>query len=84
MPKRREGKKEGAIDSKKERNFLADISKLKKSVEKGYVKSYDKVLERLGRVKERHSRVAKNYVLNVAKPEADSTIEICVGKKIRR
>lgn len=74
-------KKEAAIDSKKERNFLDDISKLRKSVGKGYVKSYDKVLERLGRVKERHSRIAKNYVINVTKLNEDSSIEISVGKK---
>jgi transposase len=75
-------KKELAIDSKKEQNFLDDINKLSKSVGKGYVKSYDKVLERLGRIKERHSRIAKYYVLNVAKLETDSSIEITVGKKV--
>ena len=67
---------------KKEQKFLEDVNKLKKSVAKSYVKSYDKVLERLGRIKERHSRVAKYYVITVTKDEKDNSIEILIGKKI--
>jgi len=80
-----EGKerKETAIDDKKEQRFIEDVNRLKKSVAKGYVKSYDKVVERLGRLKERHSRVAKYYVLNVTKSETDGSIEILAGKKIK-
>lgn len=79
-----EGKerKQAAIDGKKEQKFIEDVTSLKKSVAKGYVKSYDKVLERLGRIKERHSRVSKYYVLTVTKNDNDSSFEILIGKKI--
>lgn len=75
-------KKQAAIDNKKEQIFLDDINKLTKSIEKGYVKSYDRIIERLGKIKERHSRIAKYYVFNVTKNEVDNSIEISVGKKI--
>ena len=62
-----EGKerKEAAIDDKKEQKFIEDINSLKKSVATGYVKSYDKVLERLGRIKERHSKVFSSQCLHI-------------------
>jgi transposase len=79
-----EGKerKEAAIDNKKEQNFLDDVNRLSKSIEIGFVKSYDKVLVRIGRIKERHSRIAKYYVLNAIKSEVGGLIEVIVGKKV--
>jgi hypothetical protein len=75
-------KKEAAIDNKKEENFLEDIKKLKKSIETGYVKSYDKILERLGRIKERHSKISKHYVMNATKTNGGMQIELSIVKKI--
>lgn len=75
-------KKEVAIDNKKEDKFLEDISKLKKSIGKGYVKSYEKVLERLGKIKERHAKIAKHYILKVDKINESTNLELSIGKKI--
>jgi transposase len=75
-------KKEIAIAGKKDENFLEDVTKLKKSIAKGYIKSYNKIIERLGRIKERHSKVSKNYIFNVTKTCDESPVEIDVGKKI--
>jgi transposase len=66
-----EGKerKERAIDSKKEVRFTEDLKQLNQSIEKGSVKKIDKVVERVGRIKERHSVVSQYYNITIQKAE---------------
>jgi len=54
-------KKETAIDELKEKRFLEDLDRLEKSVAKGNIKLKEKVFERIGRLKERYSRIAPHY-----------------------
>ena len=74
-------KKEIAIDSKKENNFLEDVNKLKKSISKGSVKKSDVIYKRLGKLKERHSRVSKNYILDTINNKDSKITDILVRKK---
>jgi len=62
-------RKEMAIDTKKEDRFCTDISKLKKSVNKGTIKESGKVFERIGRLKQRYSSITKYYDINVIQDE---------------
>lgn len=73
-----EGKerKEKAIDSKKEERFVEDLAQLNQSIEKGSVKKLNKVLERLGRIKERHSRVSKYYKVSIESGENERGVNI--------
>ena len=62
-----EGKerKQLAINDLKESRFIKDITGLKNSIEKKkYVKKPDKIHERIGRIKQKYSTVAKNYVID--------------------
>jgi transposase len=74
-----EGKerKERAIDSKKEGRFMEDLKQLNKSIEKGSVKKLNKVIERVGRIKERHSMVSKHYNITIEKAENERVV--CVN-----
>ena len=58
--KAREGK-EQAILSKAENRYLIDLEKLKNRLDKGRLKKASKAQESLGRLFERHSRVARYY-----------------------
>lgn len=71
--KERKGK---AIDSKKEDCFNEDLVQLNKSIEKGSVKKQDKILERVGRIKERHSRVSKYYNVTITKAENERVVSV--------
>jgi len=53
--------KDRAIRVKQEMRFLAALEKMSLSVARGSVKQGSKVYERLGRLKERYSRVARYY-----------------------
>ena len=62
-----EGKerKEKAISDFRESRFIKDMTGLKNSIEKKkYVKNPDKIHERIGRIKQKYSTVAKNYDIN--------------------
>jgi transposase len=59
----REGKDRG-IREKQEAHFLADLEKLRLSAARGGVKEESKIHERLGRLKERYSRVARYYEIS--------------------
>ena len=56
-------KKERQILSKAESRFLNDLGKLKERVHAGRLKQVEKIHQSLGRLKERHSRVARYYHL---------------------
>lgn len=73
-----EGKerKERAIDSKKEGRFTEDLKQLNQSIEKGSVKRLNKVIERVGRIKERHPMVSKYYNITIEKTEDERVVRI--------
>lgn len=75
-------RKEQAIDTKKEERFLCDISKLKKSIEKGNIKDIGKIHERVGRLKEKYSSMAKYYNITII-GDGDSlqAIEVLLERK---
>ena len=63
--------KERQIKNQFERRFEDELKKVHASLFMKYgTKKYDKVIERIGRLKERHSRVAHRYEISVEKDEA--------------
>jgi hypothetical protein len=62
--------KERGIKTRFEKRFEDKLSEARSALHKKYgTKMYDKVLERIGRLKERCSRVARRYEINVEKDE---------------
>ena len=53
--------KENAMVSAREERFLTDIEKLKHSIETGHIKVAGKVMERIGRLKEKYKGFGKLY-----------------------
>jgi transposase len=65
--------KEKGIRSLKQQRFEEDLQVAVKALaKKGGTKSYSKVLERIGRLKERHSSVARHYKIEVKSDETRS------------
>jgi hypothetical protein len=60
LSEERKGKDRG-IRKKKEKLLLADLKKLSQRIEKGRLKQPKKIHEAIGRLKERHPRVARYY-----------------------
>ena len=54
-------KKEDAMDNKKVSRIINDLEKLKISIENGRLKKKEKILERIGRIKERYSGFDKYF-----------------------
>ena len=66
---KREGKERAIIDRFSKR-LEEDLTKLDLGLnKKGTVKKYDKILERIGRLKEKYSRIARQYEIKVEKNE---------------
>jgi len=64
-------KKEQGIDELFAKRFEAALEKLASGLlKKGTVKHYDKVLERIGRLKQQYARVAQHYEVRVEHDEA--------------
>ena len=62
--------KERGIKNRFERRFEDKLSAVQAALfKKGGTKKYDKVLEKIGRLKERHRRVARRYAIDVEKDE---------------
>jgi ribosomal protein L31 len=53
--------KENAMLSTREERFLVDIEKLQHSIETGHIKVAAKVMERIGRLKEKYKGFQKLY-----------------------
>lgn len=67
-------KKESAIRDKLTERFVADMELARAAIGKPKgTKATDKVHQRIGRIRERHSRVAKNYTIEVAEKEGTVT-----------
>ena len=62
-------RKETAIDVKKEERFLTDVSKIKASIDKGTIKATGIAFERVGRLKQKYSSMAKYYDVTVIEDE---------------
>jgi transposase len=56
--------KDKAIREKQEARLLADLAKLEKRVQTGNLKAPEKVIETIGRLKERYQRVARYYEIS--------------------
>jgi len=65
-------KKDQSIEEQFIKRFEAEIEKLAEGLDKkGTVKKYDKVIERVGRLKQKHSRVAQYYDVIVIPDDAN-------------
>ncbi|MEQ6391347.1 IS1634 family transposase [Bacillaceae bacterium S4-13-58] len=73
--------KEMAMDELKENRFLHDLNRLQTSVEKGNIKLARKVGERIGRLKERYSTIAKYYEVNLELDEKEETVTAVTYEK---
>jgi transposase len=63
--------KEEGMKTQFEKRFESALSEVQNGLSrKGGTKKYEKVLERIGRLKERHRRVARRYEIEVEKDEA--------------
>jgi len=58
------GLKESAIRSKADERLLADLEKLRVRISKGRLKAPKKIDQAIGRLRERHSRVARYYQIS--------------------
>lgn len=56
--------KEKAMVTKREERLISDLERLRSSIKKESVKKTEKVLERIGRLKERYGKVASFYEIN--------------------
>lgn len=56
--------KEEAMVTNKEQRLVTDLESLRSAVEKGTVKKTEKVLARIGRLKERYGKIASFYEIN--------------------
>lgn len=57
--------KEMAMIARAETGLLADLEKLKKSLESGRIKNRDKIQQRIGRIRQKRSRAAKYYQIEL-------------------
>jgi len=79
---RREDKERAILD-----RFTSRFEEALKAIDeglskKGCTKKYDKVIERIGRLKEKYSKAAKNYKITVKKDKkTDKAVKIIWGKK---
>lgn len=67
-------KKEQSIQSRFEQNFEEGLKAIKVSLsKKGGTKNYQKVCERLGRLKEKYSRIAQYYDITIEQKKSKAT-----------
>jgi transposase len=67
-------KKEGAIQSRLEQFFEEGLEQIKSSLnKKGGTKKYDKVLERIGRLREKYKKINRFYEITVSEKNGRAT-----------
>jgi transposase len=77
--------KEKAMDSLKEKRFMKDIDRLKKSINKRNIVKQNKVSVRMGRIQERYPSVSRYYELTILMNKDDKEVaDINVVKKESR
>ena len=73
--------KEKAIKNFHKEKFEAELKALSEGLtKKGYTKNYRKTLEKVGRLKERYSRISRFYTIDVIKKENSENAEKVVFK----
>jgi transposase len=75
--------KEEAMDALKEKRFLEDLNKLAVSVDKRNISNIGKVHERIGRLRQKYSSIAKHYDIDVETAN-DKTSRVIWAKKPSR
>lgn len=81
--------KEESIAKNLKRHFEKELEKIKSSLKrKGGTKRYEKIIERIGRVKERHSKISRFYAIDIKsndkKMVTDISYEIFDKNKIEK
>lgn len=74
--------KERAMDALKEKRFLEDLERLKASVNKKGILLVSKVAERVGRIKERYSSIAKYYDISLELDEEQKKVKDIKWEKL--
>lgn len=71
----RREQKERAIQERFSARFEEGLRKLEAGLNKrGCLKKYDKVIERIGRLKQKYSKASKNYQISIKKGETNDTV----------
>jgi len=73
--------KEEAMVTQKEQRFVTDIGRLCSSVEKGNIKDYVKIHERVGRLKERYGKVTHSYKIEYVMSDDGKKMTELIFKK---
>ena len=74
--------KETGIENRFERRFEEGLGRIHKALEKKHgIKRYEKVLEKIGRLKERYKRVSRRYEIAVTKNDKDLATAITWERK---
>jgi len=76
--------KERAIMNSFSSKFEDSLVQLNEGLsKKGYTKNYDKIMERIGRLKQRYSKAAKNYKVTIEKDENSDNAKKIIWQKIQ-
>jgi len=74
--------KEDAMLSARDNRFLTDIEKLNHSIESGHIKVAAKVMERVGRLKEKYKGFAKLYDIQIILSDNEKTARSLTWSKL--
>ncbi len=76
-------KKEESMKSKFQQRFETDLTKTKEGLsKKGTVKKYEKIIEKIGRLREKYKRVSSYYDINITK-EKNGKNAISISWKLK-
>ena len=78
----RRADKENAMLSAREERFLTDLEKLKHSIETGHIKVTAKVMERIGRLKEKYKGFARLYAIQLILSDDEKTAQSLTWTKL--
>jgi transposase len=74
--------KETGIENRFERRFEEGLGRIRQALEKKHgMKRYDRVLEKIGRLKERNRRIARRYEITVTKNDKDLATAVTWQRK---
>jgi len=75
--------KESGIIGKQEQSFLNDVNQLISSNQKGYIKDFAKINQRIGRIKERYGSIANLYDINLLADKKNYVSAIQITMKLK-
>ena len=78
----RRADKENAMLSAREERFLTDLEKLNHSIETGHIKVTAKVMERIGRLKEKYKGFARLYAIQLILSDDEKTAQSLTWTKL--